>query len=487
MRRGPASREARSTSPDDRSGRVTPLNRRTLLQAAGAGLVAVGTVPATSAAAEATGPTVYVGGEQGNDQDGALHAVDAESGDQIWEFDETREVYSSPTVVDGTVYVGDWSGTLYAVDAASGEEIWAEDLSAGKDGRFGGVLVSPTIVDDTVYAMGGRLYALDAETGRQEWEAPELEGDDMAEIEDPLVVDGSVYLSTADVVHCIDATSGELDWTFDGEWTDDEDVGVGDHGRPLVYDGTMYVCGELGSGVTAAGMGLFGVDADTGDREWAARITDSGWMARSRPTVVDGTMYLCDDSGGLYAVDPASGDEEWSIELGTSRLDQPAVIDGTLYVAGGPTVYAVDAADGSDEWEFPLPEDEARTPVTASDGTLYVGTHHPGSSGNGYVYAIDATDGSQEWVFESPWRAIPGAPTVVDDPEGGDSVDSRVIQAALGHHDAFTGADPVTSGGAAGAGSGDDSLPGPGLLGAVAAIGGVGYVLKRRLENGVHR
>jgi len=59
---------------------------------------------------------VYVGsGSYSND--GSLHAVNAETGEKIWEFSKPeRGIASSPTVVDGIVYVGSLDGKLYAVD-----------------------------------------------------------------------------------------------------------------------------------------------------------------------------------------------------------------------------------------------------------------------------------------------------------------------------------------------------------------------------------
>jgi outer membrane protein assembly factor BamB len=56
------------------------------------------------------GDTVYVGSE-----DGYLYAVDAASGEKLWQFATGDKITSSPTVADGTVYIGSHDGKMYAI------------------------------------------------------------------------------------------------------------------------------------------------------------------------------------------------------------------------------------------------------------------------------------------------------------------------------------------------------------------------------------
>lgn len=64
-----------------------------------------------------------------------------------------------------TVYVGSNDETLYAVDAETGSQEWAFTQSSNY------VDSSPTVVDGTVYvgSSDATLYAVDAATGSQEW------------------------------------------------------------------------------------------------------------------------------------------------------------------------------------------------------------------------------------------------------------------------------------------------------------------------------
>ncbi len=76
------------------------------------------------------------------------------------------------------------------------------------------------------------------------------------------------------------------------------------------------------------------------------------------------------------------------------------------------------------------------------------------------------------------------SPTVVDDPESGDSIGSRVMLGTLGHHDNWRYADGGNGGDNSSGGNGGDGFgPGFAVGGALAGLGGAGYLLKRRLND----
>ena len=57
--------------------------------------------------------TIYVGSE-----DGCLYALDAETGEKLWDIITQGKITSSPAVTDGAVYIGSHDGNLYAVEYA---------------------------------------------------------------------------------------------------------------------------------------------------------------------------------------------------------------------------------------------------------------------------------------------------------------------------------------------------------------------------------
>jgi len=109
---------------------------------------------------------VYIGS-----WDSYLYAIDADTGQQRWSFKTGEDpaihnqvgFQSSPAVVDGTVYVGCRDAHVYAIDAATGRKKW--DYPTSKSWVIG----TPAVRDGFVYvgtSDTARFMALDARTGR---------------------------------------------------------------------------------------------------------------------------------------------------------------------------------------------------------------------------------------------------------------------------------------------------------------------------------
>lgn len=134
--------------------------------------------------------TVFVGDARG------VHAVSTE-GDRRWRFQgrplEDHEWHnwsyegSSPAVADGTVYVGAADERVYALDAESGEQRW-------EFWTWNNVTGAPVVTPDTVYVGSDDtvVYALDVDTGERRWEFATTGGIDGA---GGAVVDGRLYVS----------------------------------------------------------------------------------------------------------------------------------------------------------------------------------------------------------------------------------------------------------------------------------------------------
>ncbi|MFF6907264.1 PQQ-binding-like beta-propeller repeat protein [Streptomyces sp. NPDC012389] len=150
-----------------------------------------------SSAAIADGTAYYTSA------DGRLYAVDATSGERLWSFRVSDLQPSGAVTADGMVYVHDFTDTLYAVNAADGKLRWSFPLS-------GSVSLDPAVGGGTVCIAtsrtkkseqseeytGGKLYAVDAGTGRERWSFdPVLK----TEIRTPLAIaDGTVYFGVVD-------------------------------------------------------------------------------------------------------------------------------------------------------------------------------------------------------------------------------------------------------------------------------------------------
>lgn len=192
----------------------------------------------------------------------------------------------------------------------------------------GSVMTTPTVASGVVYVadMAGTLTALDADSGRQQWQA-DMEGG--VEQSAPMVVDGTVYVGDAPRPQ-EDAGAGHL-LAFDADdgsrlWTVETDYEVGT--SPAVTDETVVVgIGEINGeeGSVAA------VDANTGQRRW----TFETGAVRSSPVVADGVVYVGDFDEGVHALSLDDGNELWRHDAFVSS-SSPAVLDGTVYISCGP-------------------------------------------------------------------------------------------------------------------------------------------------------
>ena len=128
---------------------------------------------------------LFVGGYDRN-----LHAYDAKSGRPIWIHEVDDIITQSVAVHDGVIYAG--SGALLALDAATGERLW--ELNTGHD-----TVTPPAIAHGVVYATTfsrampnprhdvrdtprpprtAALIAVDAKTGKLRWRT-ELAGESL--------------------------------------------------------------------------------------------------------------------------------------------------------------------------------------------------------------------------------------------------------------------------------------------------------------------
>jgi PQQ-dependent dehydrogenase (methanol/ethanol family) len=114
-------------------------------------------------------------------------ALDAVSGDQLWEFDATTEGHpvaagslraprGTPVVHDGVVFITLRQPVVVAVDAATGEEVWRTDVGIAELAE--GFTTNPIFADGRVVAgvtgadfggAPGRILALDAGDGEILW------------------------------------------------------------------------------------------------------------------------------------------------------------------------------------------------------------------------------------------------------------------------------------------------------------------------------
>ncbi len=118
-----------------------------------------------------------------------VHAIDVRSGKQIWEFDPKVprtigykgccDVVSRGVAVwKGKVFAATWDGRLFALDAATGKPIWSVNTFAGENPHFSYTITgAPIVVRGKViignggaeYGVRGYITAYDTATGKKDW------------------------------------------------------------------------------------------------------------------------------------------------------------------------------------------------------------------------------------------------------------------------------------------------------------------------------
>lgn len=142
-----------------------------------------------------SGGRLFVGGS-----DGYVYALDAATGDKLWEFQTGDKIWATAGVDGDTLYVGSFDKNLYALNTADGREKW--HYTTG-----GAIMATPLIDGGTVYigSFDRYLYALNAADGSLKWS---FAGEHWFNAQ-PLVVNGRIYAGGLDDnLYVIDAGTG---------------------------------------------------------------------------------------------------------------------------------------------------------------------------------------------------------------------------------------------------------------------------------------
>ena len=143
---------------------------------------------------------VFFGLGRGNFSDsapipaGKVVALDAETGDIVWEYEAKDAVLTAIAVQNGYVTFGSRDGYVYSVQSTDGQLNWKTDLG-------GPVVSSPAVTMDTVYAAtkNGEVYALSADNGKVQWEFnTRIINRNIELYSSPAVANGLLYIGSSD-------------------------------------------------------------------------------------------------------------------------------------------------------------------------------------------------------------------------------------------------------------------------------------------------
>jgi outer membrane protein assembly factor BamB len=324
-----------------------------------------------------------------------------------WRIETGGQISASPTLVDGTLYIGNNNGALYAIDPETGQIRWTAHVSNP-------LMSAPLIYDGLVIVGEGdptsrgsspsepimvgqgasAMIAFDRQSGKQRWYTS-LAGSAMPT---PAIIDGIlVDHNGAGWVSGMDPATGRKEYE-----------------RRLNSMASMSAILPIGYGeFITNGVGINAVwrmNAHGGSIVWRSLFPAGASGIGDCPPVSDGSRVFCDyvapvppdtstvigdlTSQRAYAIDLSSGKLDWDVALEKGTLPErnegaiPLLADGVLYLGSalGPWMHALDTTSGALVWEM-------RTHGPVKGGIVDVaGIVYFGDLG-GYLWALDAKTG----------------------------------------------------------------------------------------------
>jgi len=250
-----------------------------------------------------------------------------------------RNSYASPSpVLDGErVYVHFGSMGTACLATSDGKKIWENrSLKVKFQVGAGG---SPTLYHDRLLITCDGVddqyeVALDAKTGKQLWR---VERSAVARLQKvspssrkcfgtpiELSIDGTDQSITAaaERLYAYDPMSGTERWHVDYR-------GYSNAAIP-VTDGTMMILCTGFDSSQAMGITLGHLSGDVTASHVAWTVKLPGWSQAS-PLLIDGRVYIVNDSGILNCLDEKSGSVLWKQRIGADFAASPIYADGRIY------------------------------------------------------------------------------------------------------------------------------------------------------------
>jgi len=243
-------------------------------------------------------PSVYNNRVYALTIDNQLFALNAETGETVWNVSGTVEVAgllgaAAPAVAQDTVVVGFSSGELNALRAENGRTVWADALA--RTGRstamaaLSDIDASPVIDRGRVYAIGhgGRMVALELATGQRVWER------NFAGTSTPWVAGEFIYIVTLEgEVLCLTRREGKVRWIQ----ALDRYKSAKKKTNPIQWAGPVLAGDRLF--LVSSNQRMVTLSPLTGELLSTEKLKAPAFLA---PVVADNTLYLLTDDGKLTA------------------------------------------------------------------------------------------------------------------------------------------------------------------------------------------
>lgn len=231
-------------------------------------------------------------------QDSQLSALDADTGETLWQANATIEPASllgpgAPAVALGTAVAGFPSGELFALRVENGRTAWQDHLGRTARttalGALSAIVASPVIDRGRVFAIGhgGRIVALELATGQRVWER------EFAGVNTPWSVADWVFVVTVESeLVALTRADGKIRWVAHLErWKNpDKKTGPVEWFGPVLAGDRLYL--------VSSEKRMVAVSPHTGEVLRETKINAPAYLP---PVVANGMLYVLTDDGSLTA------------------------------------------------------------------------------------------------------------------------------------------------------------------------------------------
>lgn len=252
-------------------------------------------------------------------------------GKPLWSARVSSEVIAPPRVVDKVVVVFSGDGRIFGLDASDGKTVWADQRTIPPltvRNAAGGVVWRGGLLTGTA---GGRLLAMDAQTGKVAWDGTVATPKGATELERISDVTSLPYVDEQQAcaaayqgrVACFDIVRGTLQWSRDvsslaGITADAQRLYVvDDKGAVQAFDrsngASIWKQDALakrrigGPQLVGDAVGVVDVEGylhllSRSDGAYVGRLATDGSLATTQPVQVGGGIVWQSEKGTVYSV-----------------------------------------------------------------------------------------------------------------------------------------------------------------------------------------
>lgn len=280
--------------------------------------------------------------------DGNLVALAIEDGSEVWRRPYEQFLLAAPTLAGGMLYAAGRDGLIQALDAATGELLW--------EARAGDVLVtSPLVYEGTVYLFAfGEWFGFDADSGELLWRR-DIDTDWSLvdrQFVTPVLDDDYVAVATSDRVLVFDRRTGGATYWF-GMISFPQALAL-DDGTLYAISHRLYASIETDSqrpwwdGIRGAWVQLdfwgMAPAAPPPPRNWVRANPPREYFS---PAVGAERLYVAGARGDVVAYGFSDGWPVWELDVGFVTAPPTLTRDGLL-VAANRVLLLLDPASGDE-------------------------------------------------------------------------------------------------------------------------------------------